>query len=295
MVAAEPTTRVPKQTQSKLATDSTPSSRLPLFVIMSLLWLALMVAVAISAQWLAPYPVEEMSLRDRLAPPGTPGYWLGTDKLGRDILSRLIFSIQISMFVAVLGTLTGGLLGTLVGLLAAHFRGIVDDAVMLLIDFQASLPFLIFALAILAFVGNSLTIFILVLGILGWETYARLARGMTLAAKEQGYVEAGRALGTPSFQIYLRHILPNIANTLIVALTLNFPGTILAEAGLSFLGLGVQPPLTSLGLMLSIGRDYLSSAWWIAVFPGTVIFITTLSISLLGDWLRDQLDPLTHE
>ena len=173
------------------------SLTLPPLVIISACWLGLMVLVAIFADWIAPYPIDQQFLRERLSPPGTPGFWLGTDKLGRDILNRVIYSVQISMLVATLGTLIGGLIGTALGMLGAHFRGFVDDAIMLLVDFQALLPFLIFALAILALVGNNLSIFILVLGIQGWETYARIARGMTLSAKEQGYAASARALGVP--------------------------------------------------------------------------------------------------
>lgn len=286
--------------QAKRVADAWPKgvrwrSPRPLMIQLAVLWLGVMFFVALFADQLAPYEVDQQFLRQRLSPPGTPGFWLGTDKLGRDILSRLCYSIQISMAVATMATLLGCVLGATVGLIAAHFDGVIDDVIMLLVDFQAALPPLIFALAVLAFIGNSFVIFILVLGILGWETYARLTRGMTLAAKAQAYVTAVNALGVRPWRIYLRHILPNIAHALIVALTLNFPGVILAEASLSFLGLGVQPPLSSLGLMLSIGRDYLTTAWWAAIFPGAVIFLTTLAVSLFGDWLRDYLDPTIRQ
>ncbi len=263
----------------------------PPLIWVAVFWLLLMAVVAVFADSIAVYPVDEIHLQDRLMPPLSDGYPLGTDKLGRDVFSRLVYSVQISMLVASIGTVIGGVLGTTLGVVAAHFGGLVDDAIMLLVDFQASLPFIIFALSVLAFFGNTMTLFIIVLGLQGWQVYARMARGMTLSAKEQGYADAVRALGARPPRIYLRHILPNIANVIIVYLTLNFPGTILAEASLSFLGLGVQPPNSSLGLMLSIGRDYLATAWWIAVFPGMTIFITTLAVSLLGDWLRDKLDP----
>ncbi len=162
---------------------------------------------------------------------------------------------------------------------------------MMFVDAQASLPFIILALAVLAFFGNSFWLFVLIMGINGWENYARLSRGMVLSANTHGYVVAVRSLGARPKRIYARHVLPNIASALIVQFTLNFPSTILLETSLSFLGLGIQPPLTSLGLMLGTGRDYLLFAWWLSVFPGILIFITTLSVSLLGDWLRDRLDP----
>lgn len=266
-------------------------SSVPVLVWVALLWLVLMVLVALFADAIAPYDIEQIFLRNRLSPPGTPGFLLGTDSLGRDILTRVLYSIQLSMMVATLGTLIGGILGTTLGLVAAYFGGVVEETIMLLVDFQASLPGIIFASTLLAFFGNSLALFILVLGILGWEGYARIARGMALSVKAQEYIAAIEVVGASPFRIYSRHVLPNIANAIIVNFTLNFPGTILAEASLSFLGLGVQPPNTSLGLMLSSGRDYLATAWWLAVSPGTVIFLTTLAITILGDWVRDLIDP----
>jgi len=264
---------------------------IPVLVWCALGWFALMLFIALFAQVIAPYASDAISLQNRLAVPGTPGFFLGTDKLGRDILTRILYSIQLSMFVATLGTLIGGVLGTTLGLVAAYFGGIVDEAIMLLVDFQAALPAIIFAVTLLAFFGNSLLLFILVLGILGWEGYARIARGMALSVKTREYVVAAEMLGAVPRSIYIQHVLPNIASAIVVNFTLNFPGTILAEATLSFLGLGVQPPSTSLGLMMSIGRDYLATAWWLAVFPGAVIFLTTLAVSILGDWVRDLIDP----
>jgi peptide/nickel transport system permease protein len=162
---------------------------------------------------------------------------------------------------------------------------------MAAIDFQAALPFMILALAIVAFFGNSLVLFIVVMGIFGWERYARITRGLALSAVTHGYAVAVRTLGAGSLRIYGRHILPNIVNALIVNMTLNFPQTVLLETSLSFLGLGIQPPLTSLGNMVGFGRDYLLTAWWIAVFAALTIFLATLAMSILGDWVRDRLDP----
>ena len=270
--------------------------RLPFMVLLSALSLIGLIVVALGADWIAPYDYQAIDLRGRLVAPfwlegGDPAHLLGTDDLGRDMLSRLISSVRMSLFVALLGTVIGAVLGTTLGFLAAHFRGWVDDLVMAAIDFQAALPFMILALAIVATLGNSLVLFIGLMGIYGWERYARLTRGLTLSAVTHGYAVAVRTLGAGPLRIYGRHILPNIANALIVNMTLNFPQTILLETSLSFLGLGIQPPLTSLGNMVGFGRDYLLTAWWIAVFPACAIFLATLAMSILGDWVRDKLDP----
>jgi peptide/nickel transport system permease protein len=271
-------------------------SAMPPSLLISAIWIVIMVLVAVLADVIAPYDYKYMDLLDRLRPPiwlenGTWSHVLGTDDLGRDVLSRIMFSIRISLFVALLGTFIGAVLGTTLGFAAAHFRGRVDDLIMILIDFQAALPFLILALAVLAFFENSFLLFVLVMGIYGWERYARIVRGLALSASSTGYAVSMRVLGATPARIYLRHILPNVASAIIVNMTLNFPETILVETSLSFLGLGIQPPLTSLGNMVGFGRDYLLTAWWIVVLPSIVIFVTSLAFSLLGDWLRDELDP----
>ena len=267
----------------------------PPLVLCALALLVLVVGAGLLADMLAPFGYDEQDLMLRLRPPsllgGPEGHWLGTDELGRDTFSRLLFSIRISLATALAGTLLSALLGTMVGFVAARFGGLVDEALMMLVDAQAAVPFLILALAALAFFGNSLLLFMLLLGLNGWETYARVARGLVLSTQALPHVEAVRLLGAGTWALYGRHVLPAVAGVLVVKVTLNFPGTILLESGLSFLGLGVQPPLTSLGLMLGAGREYLLFAWWVAVIPGTVIFLTTLSVSLVGDWLRDRLDP----
>ncbi|MEQ9126613.1 MAG: ABC transporter permease, partial [Alphaproteobacteria bacterium] len=219
---------------------------------------------------------------------------LGTDTIGRDVLSRLLVATQVSIALALLGTLIGAVMGAALGVLSAHKGGLVDEGLMMLVDWQAAMPFLIIALAVLAFFGNDFYLFLALMGLAGWETYARLTRGLVLSAREQGYAVAVSALGARSGRLYGRHILPNVMSPLIVQLTLNFPQTILLETSLSFLGLGIQPPLTSLGQMLGEGRDYLLSAPWLAVLPGAVIFLTTLSMSIAGDWLRARLDPTSR-
>jgi peptide/nickel transport system permease protein len=270
-------------------------SRMPGLVLASALFLMGTFVLFVGADVLAPQHYAEQDLLARLAPPifmgGTSAHWLGTDELGRDLLSRLIYATRMSIFVAIAGTAIGAVIGTTLGFVAAHFRGWVEEVIMMLVDFQASIPFLIVALAVLAFFGNNFVLFVVVMGLNGWETYARLTRGMVLSMESRGYVVAIRTLGARPLRVYGRHVLPNIASALIVQFTLNFPETILLETSMSFLGLGVQPPLTSLGLMLGAGRDYLITAWWIAVAPGVMIFLTTLSVSILGDWLRDRLDP----
>ncbi|MCH6566329.1 MAG: ABC transporter permease [Proteobacteria bacterium] len=269
---------------------------MPPSILLSAIWVVFMILVAVLADVIAPYDYKHMDLLDRLRPPiwlenGTWSHPLGTDDLGRDVLSRIIFSIRISLFVALMGTFIGAVLGTSLGFAAAHFRGRVDDLIMVLIDFQAALPFLILALAVLAFFENSFLLFVLIMGIYGWERYARIVRGLALSARSHGYAVSMQVLGATPARIYLRHILPNVASAIIVNMTLNFPETILVETSLSFLGLGIQPPLTSLGNMVGFGRDYLLTAWWIVVLPSIVIFVTSLAFSLLGDWLRDELDP----
>lgn len=267
----------------------------PVGIRLCILWLVFIVIMAMGADLFAPYAITKMDLVARLSPPlpfgGSTAHFLGTDELGRDILSRMLSAVRISLLVALLATLVGAVLGTTLGMLAARFRGIVDDAIMVLVDAQASMPFLVIALAMLAFFGNSLVLFILVIGLYGWERYARIVRGLAMSAMQQGYANAVRQLGASGWRINIIHILPNVASALVVNITLCFPDVILLETGLSFLGLGIQPPMASLGNMVGAGRDYLGSAWWITAFPGIVIVLTTLCVSLLGDWLRDKFDP----
>jgi len=269
--------------------------RYPIIVVLTMAFLLAIFVVFCLADVIAPYDYRTQSLRQRLMPPvflgGTNAHLLGTDELGRDILSRLLYAIRFSILVALGGTTIGALIGTILGFLAAHFRGFVEELIMMLADVQASLPFMLIALALIAAFGGSFVLFILIMGFYGWEVFARLTRGVVISAKEQGYATAMIALGAPPLYVYTRHILPNILSVLVVQFTLNFPQVILLETSLSFLGLGIRPPLTSLGQMLGAGRAYLTTAWWIAVLPGMVIFLTTMSISILGDWIRDQLDP----
>lgn len=254
--------------------------------------LAILFTGGLLAPWIAPYGLEDMDLMARLVAPFTSSaHILGTDELGRDILTRLLYSLRLSFVLAVCGTLIGAILGTALGFLAARFGGVVDDLVNVGVDFTASLPFIILALTILAFLGTDVKVIIVIMAFYGWDRYAKLSRNLARSAYTEGYAGALEGLGLPTRRILLKHILPNIANALVVNMTLNFPGMILLETSLSFLGVGVQPPMSSLGTMLGFGRDYLTTAWWIAVVPGVAIVISTLSMSVLGDWVQQKLEP----
>lgn len=283
---------------SDLAIAAPPVARrvaIPGLVLFGMVWIGLMLVVAFGADLLSPFPYTALDLRNRLSPPiGFGGTWLhplGTDELGRDVLSRLIVSIRMSLLIAFGATIIGAVFGTTMGFLAAHFRGWVEHLVLALVDFSASLPFLILALSVLAFFGNSLTLFIVLLGFHAWERYARIARGLAISAGAQGYAAAVRQLGASPWRIYGRHVLPNIASTLIVSMTLSFPEVILLESGLSFLGLGVQPPVPSWGLMISEAKGYMFFSPWLITIPGVALFSLVLAINLLGDGVRDVTAP----
>jgi len=259
--------------------------------------LAITVVVAIIGNVFTSHGMSQQNLLARLKPPAfmtgsNPSFPLGTDRIGRDMVARVIAGLQMSLSVAIAGTIIGAVFGSAIGFIAAHFRGWVEEVLMMLVDFQASLPFILITLTLLAFFGNSMTLFIILMGLFGWEKYARLSRGVVLSAINQPYAKAIVALGAGNGRLYLKHVLPNVASALIVQVTLTFPQIILLETSLSFLGLGIQAPQTSLGQILGDGRDYLSTAWWISVWPGLVIFLVTLSMSIVGDWLRDRLDPM---
>jgi peptide/nickel transport system permease protein len=264
---------------------------MPASIALCCMWICIVVIVGITARWSAPFDYLSQDPLARFAPPFvSAGRMLGTDYLGRDVVSNLLVATQTTLMIALVGSLICALVGTSLGLIAAHFGGWLDNAVMGFADAMASVPFIVIALGVLALFGSTPLLFIFLVGFQNWERYARLTRGLVISAKEEGYAEAARIIGVPSMRIYFRHMLPNIAGPLIVQFTVNFPEIILLESGLSFLGLGIQPPATSLGLMVADGRNYLAIAWWLAAFPGAVIVLTTLSISLLGDYLRDRLD-----
>ncbi|MEN3149195.1 ABC transporter permease [Neorhizobium sp. IRAMC:178] len=271
--------------------------RISPILVFAVVILVIAVFVAIVGNIFTPHGMSQQNLLARLKPPAfmsgsNPNFPLGTDRIGRDMVARVIAGLQMSLSVAIAGTIIGAVFGSLIGFISAHFRGWVEEVLMMLVDFQASLPFILITLTLLAFFGNSMTLFIILMGLFGWEKYARLSRGVVLSAINQPYAKAIVALGAGNGRLYLKHVLPNVASALIVQVTLTFPQIILLETSLSFLGLGIQAPQTSLGQILGDGRDYLSTAWWISVWPGLVIFLVTLSMSIVGDWLRDRLDPM---
>lgn len=270
-------------------------SFIPLFVRLSILFTLALIVCAAFAQWLMPYDVTTTNLLNRFAPPvllgGDWAHPLGTDNLGRDMLSLVLRAIQVSFFIAFIGTIGGAIAGTMLGLVAAWAGGVIDDIIGVLVDFQATMPFLVLALALLAVLPSAdMTLFIVIMCIYGWERYTRLARSVALSAKESTFVQALTVMGTPSWRIYLLHILPNAMGVLLVNMSLNFPATILAETSLNFLGIGIQPPDTSLGVLMGLGRNHIYNAPWLALIPGLIILLATLSVSLIGDWLRDKMD-----
>jgi peptide/nickel transport system permease protein len=267
----------------------------PLVLVSWLLVLALLIA-ALFSPLVAPHnPVRERLL-DRLLPPawakdGEWHYVLGTDHLGRDVVSRIVYGSRVSLIVGFAAMLVGGSLGVVLGVTAGYVGGRCDDVVMALADMQLALPTILLAITIIAVLGPSFSNLVIVIGISGWVTYARIARAQVLSLREKEFIEAIRAQGGGPQRIICRHILPNILSPLIVVATLDLARTIILESTLSFLGLGIQPPTPSWGGMLSDGREYLLSAWWIATFPGVVLMLTALSFNRLGDWVRDLSDP----
>jgi peptide/nickel transport system permease protein len=259
------------------------------------LWIVVVIVVTLGAGAIAPFDQAFQQPRARLSEPSflnpASPFLFGADHLGRDVISRVLHGLALSVGIALGGALVGACLGIAIGLSAGHARGLVDDVLMAIVDISASVPFIVVALACLALMGNSFELFVVLMGLAGWERYARLVRGLVLDGNSRDYVEAVEGLGAGPARVYGLHVLPNMLAPLVVQFTLNFPEIILLETGLSFLGLGVQPPLASLGLMMSEGRDHLATAWWIAVVPGICIFLTTLSVSLIGDNMRDRLDP----
>lgn len=267
------------------------AAQIPISIWICIFWIVVVVFVGVFAELITPFDYLKQAPLTRFAPPGElPGHLLGTDFLGRDLLSNLLVATQTTLIIALVGSVICAVIGTTLGFLAAHFGGWLDNFIMGFAEAKASIPFIIIALGVLAVFGTSPLLFVLLMGISFFERFARLTRGLVLSANEEGYAEAARIVGVPSLRIYLKHVLPNIVGPLIVQLTISFPEIILLESGLSFLGLGIQPPATSLGLMVADGRNYLVIAWWLTAMPGLIIVFTTLSISLLGDFLRDRFD-----
>jgi peptide/nickel transport system permease protein len=256
----------------------------------------LVVVAALCAPLISPVDPFLQEVTHRLKPPlwtGEDGqtYYLGTDHLGRDILSRLIYGSRISLVIGVCAVSLAGTLGTLLGLVAGYQGGRIDDLCMRLTDTMLAMPFILLALAVIAVLGSSLQNIIFVLGITSWVSYARVVRAEVLTLRTREFVAAAQALGGRGARIIFRHLLPNVLTPVIVIATLEVARMIILESALSFLGLGVQPPTPTWGGMLADGRAYLSTAWWLATVPGLCIMLSVLGINLLGDWLRDVLDP----
>lgn len=249
------------------------------------------IVAAIAAPLLAPHDPLHADFAQSLKPPGTAGHPWGTDQLGRDLFSRVVYGARIALFIGFCTVLLTAVVGGLLGLLAGYFGGWPGTAVMRLADVQLSFPFILLALTINAIVGLGLRNIIISLAAAGWVVYARVVRGEVLSVKQREYVHAAAALGLGRGRILFRHVLPNVLPSIIIVASLQFSQFIVAEAAISFLGFGVQPPTPAWGSMLSESRDFLYVAWWLAAFPGAALALTALGINLVGDWLRDVLDP----
>lgn len=255
-----------------------------------------LIATAVFAPVLAPYDPEDQDLRNRLKPPGTSDadgkvHILGTDHLGRDVLSRSIYGARLSLSVGVSAVLIGGTIGLVVGLMSGYSDGPVDAILMRAVDVQLAFPFMLLALTIVAILGPSIFNVVLVLAVTSWTAYAKVVRSSVLSVKKQIYVEAAQAIGASRWRIVFLHILPNILSPFIVVATFQVSRLIITESSLSFLGLGVPTDIATWGGMLSDGREYLTDAWWIAVFPGIMLLLASLSINFVGDGIRDAMDP----
>jgi peptide/nickel transport system permease protein len=270
--------------------------RLPWLAIAALAFVLALFVMAIAAPVLAPHDPVRQSLRTRLKPPtleGADGFAhpLGTDHLGRDVLSRVIYGSRVSLLIGFAAVVVGSVVGASLGIAAGYRRGMLDTIVMTVADAQLAFPFILLAIGIIAVLGPSFPTLVVVVGLSGWVNYARVLRSQVLVLRSRDFVDAILGLGGSTGRIVLRHILPNVLSTLVVIATLELARAIVLEATLSFLGLGIQPPTPSWGGMIHEGREYLDSAWWISTFPGVILMLTSLVVSRLGDWLRDVLDP----
>lgn len=260
--------------------------------------LLVFVVAAIAAPWIAPLDPARQSLLARLRAPGTTvggiTYWFGSDELGRDLLSRVIYGARASLTVALLSVVVSGAVGTALGVLAGYFRGWTEIAIMRAVDIMLSIPAILLAIITVAVLGPGFFNLVIVLGFTRWPRYTRVAYAQTLSVSTRPFITASRLAGARPLRILARHVLPNILAPLIVVATLEFGLMVLFEAGLSFLGLGIQPPTPSWGSIMSVGRNYVATAWWIATFPGICLFLLVLSVNLVGDFLRDRFDPRSN-
>ena len=265
-------------------------------VIFGSLILALVIGAALAAPWVAPHDPAKQSLLRRFTPPvwqagGNPSYPLGTDQVGRDVLSRIVHGARISLMVGVAAVMVSLVIGVTAGLVSGFIGGKVDTVIGTLVDINLSFPQILLALAFVAALGPSLQTIIVVLGITGWERYTRVVRAEVMALREKEFIEAARAIGVGRLRIIFRHVLPNTVSSIVVLSTLQVAQAILAEAALSFLGVGSGRAYPTWGQMISLGRDFVTVAWWLPTLPGLAILLTVLAINLVGDRLRDALDP----
>lgn len=263
-------------------------------------FLLLLVVTAALAPWIAPHDPAAPALLARLAPPawfedGRSAYLLGTDTLGRDVLSRVIYGARTSLVIGVAVVAIAGSVGILLGVVAGYAGGRVDAAIMRLADMQLSFPDLLLALTVLTVIGPSPSTVILILSIGGWMVYARVVRGIVLSVREEGYVDAARLIGCRPSRIVFRHVLPNLRSSVLTLAVVEFARVVLAEAALSFLGMGIQPPATSWGLDISTGREQVFGAWWLVTFPGLAIALTILSANVLSTWISAVTNPDERE
>lgn len=275
---------------------ATKTSRLSRFASLEfVLGISLTVIICLAVLFsdlLFPGGAEKINLMARLAKPFTnPSFPFGTDPLGRDVLARVVAGGKISLLVGFTSVIGAVIFGVLMGLIAGYYRGFWDMLVMRFADLQLAMPFILLAITFIAIVGGSLTNTIILLIVSQWVQYARLVRGSVLTLREREFILSARAIGVRDWRIIFQHLLPNLIGPVIVLMTLNVANNILLESSLTFLGLGVDPTIPSWGGMLADGRTYLQTAWWVSVFPGLAILLTVLGLNLLGDWLRDSLDP----
>ena len=262
--------------------------------------LSVLVITGIFGPLFAPHDPVIGSIADRHIPPawtadGSLNHVLGTDHVGRDILTRLIYGARISMAVAAISIVSGFFLGTTIGLVSGYSGGIIDEVITRVVDIWYALPFLMVALVAVFIFGQKLSVLLVLLALLAWPGFVRVIRAQVLLLKEMDYVAMARVAGASPVRIMFKHLLPGIIHTAVVIMTLNVGGLILAEATLSFLGAGIPPPTSAWGVLVAEGRDYSATAWWQVVFPGTAIFLTLMSLNFLGDWMRDRLDPVLRQ
>ena len=290
---ALPRTRGPARSEAWALLRRLARRRIALF---GLVVVAVVVLAALLAPLLTPFDPLAQDIAQRLKPPGWSApdgrtHWLGTDQLGRDILGRIFFGARIALVVGLAAVAIAGTLGLVIGLVSGYFGGRVDDVFMRLADIQLAFPFILLALAVIGVLGPSLRNIIVVVGVSGWVVYARIVRAEVLSLREREFVQAARAVGSRPARVIIRHVVPNAFTPWLVIATLDMARVIVVESALSFLGLGIPPPTPTWGGMLADGRVYMSTAWWLATFPGLAILVTVLGINLLGDGLRDTLDP----